>query len=374
VTVETAVPRRSKGWWRRNRAVASLAVALLLVLGLLGVLTTGGKAGTLDPDAYDPAGAHALAVLLADNGITVHRTTDLPATQQRAGAETVVFVPLPELLSGDELNGLKDLPGELVVAGAGPTALGVFGPRLSTLERIDVDEREPGCRFEPARRAGSAEVGGLVYRGEAQRCYAGTLVRDDVERLVLVGAADFMTNDRLDESGNAALALGLLGRGESVVWLVPDPARADVGTRPVTDPNELLPTWVGAAALQLAIALFVLALWRARRFGRVVPEPLPVVVRAAEAVEGRGRLYQAARARETASDQLRAGARHRLGTRVGAGRNPSLDALVAGVVGQTDGSTEEVTTLLYGPEPADDAALVRLADDLDALTREVTST
>jgi hypothetical protein len=128
--------------------------------------------------------------------------------------------------------------------------------------------------------------------------------------------------------------------------------------------------WAGVD--ELLVALVLLALWRARRLGRVVPEPLPVIVRAAEAIEGRGRMYRAARARDTAAAELRGGARRRLGPRVGAGRNPTPDALVAGVAGHTGRSADEVSALLYGPEPADDTALVRLADDLDALTKEVT--
>ena len=50
----------------------------------------------------------------------------------------------------------------------------------------------------------------------------------------------------------------------------------------------------------------LLALWQARRLGPVVAERLPVVVRAAETVEGRGRLYRARRARDRAAAALRA--------------------------------------------------------------------
>ena len=44
---------------------------------------------------------------------------------------------------------------------------------------------------------------------------------------VLLGDGTALTNDRLDERGNAALALGLLGeRPGGVLWLVPRPGRA----------------------------------------------------------------------------------------------------------------------------------------------------
>ncbi len=64
--------------------------------------------------------------------------------------------------------------------------------------------------------------------------------------------------------------------------------------------------------LQLAVAVVLLALWRARRLGPVVPESLPVVVRAAEATEGRGRMYRRAGARDRAAGRLRAATRTRI--------------------------------------------------------------
>ena len=120
-------------------------------------------------------------------------------------------------------------------------------------------------------------------------------------------------------------------------------------------------------ALQLALAVLVLALWRARRLGRVVPEPLPVVVRAAEAVEGRGRLYRAAGARDTAAEALRAGARARLAARLGLPRDAGREGLVLALAARTGRPPQELDALLYGPAPHDDAALVRLADALDGL-------
>ncbi|MCW2501477.1 MAG: hypothetical protein JWN87_3153, partial [Frankiales bacterium] len=91
----------------------------------------------------------------------------------------------------------------------------------------------------------------------------------------------------------------------------------------------------------------------------------------AETVEGRGRLYRAAAARGTAAEALRAGARDRLAQRVGAGRTPSAQVLVSLLATRTTTPSAQVQALLYGPSPADDAALVRLADDLDALILEV---
>jgi hypothetical protein len=368
----TFAPAVEPGFLRRNRSMIGIAVALLVVLSAFAVLTSGGKVGTLDPDAYDPSGAHALAVLLEGQGVTVQRTVDVPGTRRLAGPTTTTFVPQPELLSDEELEVLGDLPGDLVIAGAGPRTLSLVDQRIGIEDVRDSKTRSPGCSLREATNAGRALSGGPVYSGPGTHCYGATVVDLPDSDLLIVGDAELMTNGELAKEGNAALAVGLLSRLPTVLWLIPDPNRPDLGLRPVQSPNDLLPPWVKRSVVQLGVALLLLALWRARRLGRVVPEPLPVVVRAGETVEGRGRLYRAASARDRAADELRAGAVRRLGPRVGVGRHPTQEALVTGLAQHTGRTDEELAALLYGPQPADDAALVRLADEIDALTREVT--
>jgi hypothetical protein len=133
-----------------------------------------------------------------------------------------------------------------------------------------------------------------------------------------------------------------------------------------------------------------------------VPEPLPVVVRASETTEGRGRLYAAARARDIAAAALRAGLRARLADRlavpnartgargtVRAGavaaelaHGPDPAVLVASVAERTGRASSDIHALLYGAggplapgntraTKLDDAALLRLAEALDDLDRQV---
>jgi hypothetical protein len=90
------------------------------------------------------------------------------------------------------------------------------------------------------------------------------------------------------------------------------------------------------------------------------------VVRASETVEGHGRLAHAAGARDTAAADLREAARRRL-ARLAHGGALEPDALVGVVAARTGRDPTTVRALLYGPTPGDDAALVRLARELDAL-------
>jgi hypothetical protein len=134
---------------------------------------------------------------------------------------------------------------------------------------------------------------------------------------------------------------------------------------------QLLPAGVLWATLQLAVAVALLALWRARRLGPVVPEPLPVVVRATETVEGRARLLRAARARDTAAAALRTAGVARLQDLLGLGADAPPSAVVAATARQSGWAGAEVEQLLYGAPPQDDASLLRLGRSLEELERSV---
>jgi len=100
-------------------------------------------------------------------------------------------------------------------------------------------------------------------------------------------------------------------------------------------------------------------------------------VRASETTEGRARLYSARRARDRAAAALRSGLVDRLRPGLGLGPDAAPDAVVAAVSARCSHSPQQVHALLYGdpaeedPFTRDDAGLVRLADELDRLEREV---
>jgi len=114
-----------------------------------------------------------------------------------------------------------------------------------------------------------------------------------------------------------------------------------------------------------------LALWRMRRLGPLVTEPLPVVVRACETVEGHGRLYRSRRARDRAAAALRGAALGRIVTRLGLPRGVTDDATCQELASRTGRDAVEIRAILFGAVPGDDAALVKLTADLDALEGQV---
>ena len=369
--------------WRAARGPLAAAAALLIVATLVALVNSRRTAGALDPTATDPSGARALAQLLRDRGVVVDRIETVEGGTANAGADVTIFVPLPDRLPPAAYGSLATSPGDLVVVNPDIGVLSVLAPAARPYGSAPEGARQPACALPVAVTAGVADVGGSTYQPKpgvtgAVGCYAaggaGSLLampRSTGGTVTVLGSPTALTNARLDRLGNAALALGLLGAKARVLWLVP-PAGAAVAAgshdRTVT---ELLPAWVRPALLQLLIGVGLIALWRARRLGPVVAESLPVVVRAAEAVEGRARLYRVAGARDRAAEALRSGARSRLIDSLGLPPDASPAAVTEAVTGRVRRPSAAVDDLLYGPPPHDDAALVRLADALDALDEEV---
>lgn len=371
---------RARRW--RGGLVVLVAVALFATIAVL-VDRSGREHGRMDPRSYDPDGARALATLLTERGVGVSRLSSVASVVAHADAHTTVVVadpagvpdlsPLRQLPAGDTVVLVAPDDASLAAVQPGTHVIGTLGARTVPLD----------CTQAEAVLAGAVTSGGDSYdsvigapagvRTQA-RCYDGTVfVQTNASggRQVDIGSPATLSNDDLGQQGNAALGLGLLGHNPRLLWLVPGPLQAGEATDGTTPLTHLLPGRLGWALLQGTIAVALLMLWRARRLGRVVPEPLPVVVRASETVEGLGRLYRAARARGRAATSLRTATLTRLAPRLGLRRDDGTAAMVDAVSARTGRSPAAVAALLYGPEPEDDRALVALADQLDTLEAEV---
>lgn len=384
----TSASPTARHLWTRSRGLL-FALTVLVVAGVvLAALRSGEQHGSLDPRSADRFGSRAVAELLADRGVTTKVVTTPEAAAAAAGPDTTVLVAAPDRLLARQqrtLHGaLVGSGGRTVLVAPDDASAAGLAPGVQTADRTRVTARSPGCGLPEAQRAGAAELGGFRYRADAPRadaCYRSeglpTLLRVREAGggdTVLLGAPDILYNDRLDEEGNASLALQLLGSRPHLVWYLPSLAGAPAadGERGFFD---LIPAGWNWALLQLAIAATLAALWRARRLGPLVAERLPVIVPAAEATEGRARLYRQANARARAADALRSATRSRLAPLVGvpAVHAHSPQEVCPAVARRLPGPNSDIHSLLFGPAPADDKALVRLADELDGLERRVTS-
>jgi hypothetical protein len=367
--------------WQAARGPLVVAAVVLLGAFVLALVARGPGSGRLDPRAPEPSGGRAVAEVLRDQGVRVDLVTTTAGLESAARPGDTVLVVDPALLVEQQARAVRQTGADLVVLA--PPDPGRFTPAVTAADPTDQEVRQPGCALPAARRAGTAETGGLGWVVDAEaadevtaQCYARdgkpslVRVRDGDRTVTVLGTPAPLTNRHLGEEGNAALALGLLGENPRLVWYLPSLSDVPADTQQRSF-YGLVPDGVWWGLVQLAVAVLLLALWRARRLGPVVAEPLPVVVRAAETVEGRARLYRRGGARDTAAEALRSGLRSRLVPRLGLSARAQPPAVVDAVATRTRRPPSEVATLLYGAAPADDAALVRLADDLDALEREV---
>ncbi|QDY77010.1 DUF4350 domain-containing protein [Streptomyces qinzhouensis] len=375
--------------WRRARGLL-LALLLVVVAGVvIAALRSGDRHGALDPRSADRLGSRAVAELLNDRGIPTRVVTTLAEATAATGADTTLLVTNPDLLTPVQQRSLRAAmeasSGRTILLSPGPSSLTVLAPGTRSAGTGPAGTVDPECSLPAARNAGSAELGGEQYLTDvsaADTCYPDpvnglpTLVRTDTGDgdTVLLGSARILHNERLAEHGNAALALQLLGSRPHLVWYLP--SVSDGSAAPGEGDKsfvELIPSGWLWGALQLFVAAAAAAVWRSRRLGPLVTERLPVAIRASETTEGRARLYHRAGTRDHAAAALRAATRARIAPLLGVPPSSAHrpDILLPAVAHRLPAGERDLTDLLFGLPPADDTALVHLADHLDALEREV---
>lgn len=355
---------------RRPLVSAGLLLVLLVVVVVL-VRPDGSAQDPLDPENPRPDGARAIARVLADRGVQVEVARgSQELTDAAVDADTLIVVTNPGDLGRRTWAQARD-------AGAAGVVLAGDAPALAPLVPEVVPVAPAAGRV--AARCDDPAYDGLVIETEdaiAVRADDGCFRTGDGALLVEVGdgvrvltAPQALTNTQILDADNAAIALRLLGGSDRVVWYV-----ADVGETAASDGRSLtlfLPPWALPSAWLAVIAMLVALLWRGRRLGPLVIEPLPVRVRATETTESRGRLYHRARDRGHAAEVLAAATRSRLTRPLGLGPDAPAEVLAPAAADATGRAAADVLALLRPPPPAHDRDLTRLARDLLTLEDEV---
>jgi Domain of unknown function (DUF4350) len=380
---DSASPATKQGPRRQWRLPVGLAAIVLLGGALIAWLQpSAGPAGYLDPGNADPNGGRALATILAERGTQVTTTTSAAAASQaakKAASNATILVTNPYLLSSAEFSLIAHTPSNLVLPDPDGAELAALAPEVTVAEQATTGTRNPDCTLPAATLAGNADLGGTLLKTTAQaaeRCYPAdghpSLIRYESggKMITVLGTGMPLTNAQLGNHGNAALALNLLRSTRQLIWLVPTATPPGPPPTGKTTFTSLIPKPVYMVTVQLLIAVLLLALWRVRRLGPIVAERLPAVVRASETTEGHGRLYHARRARDRAAQILRDAAANRIRATTGLPPDASPELTAATLAQRTGTPVTEITETLSGPPPANDAALVALADRLDELQRK----
>ncbi|NGX06007.1 DUF4350 domain-containing protein [Mycobacteroides franklinii] len=376
MTTNTATSPRLRDRWRTWAWVLAAAVAIV-VTGLL-ITKSPRPEGYLDPEAVNLRGGHAVAQLLRDRGVTVTRATTIDEVRDAMHADSQLMVLDNGNLSDPILDALVTLPGDRLM----------LAPYSDTRERLASQVRvssyqsdelvEPDCDLREAKQAGAIQTYiGPTYAftnpapGQIS-CYGGMLVRyqDGNRTITVLGDDTLLSNKQLTKQGNAALAMNLAGRSSQLVWYVPERPKVGISAKPKSM-SDLIPDQVSMAIWQLCLVVLLLAMWRGRRLGPIVAEKLPVVVRASETTEGRGRLYRSRRARDLASESLREAARYRIVRRLGLPVDETSQVVATAVAHRIGRNATDVHHVLFGPVPSDDQQLTNLTQQLDIIERQV---
>ena len=372
----TAVAPTLRQRWRGGRVVVLGIIVVAVVFGISTLLTAPRPGGRMDPAATSSEGAHALVTLLRDNGVDVIVADGIASVERAARPDSlVVTVQTRHLVDDDILHRLATLPGDRLIVEPVSRTREILAPEVRRSAGGTVGG-SPDCDLREANRAGDVQFGAsdtFEASGDVPvtKCYEGAVVRytDEGRTVTVVGSADFMANAGLLKQGNAALAMNLAGTHQRVVWYAPQrPEGESTGAATLSD---LIPAAVKWMVLQLCLVVLLVAIWKGRRLGPLVAERLPVVVRASETVEGRGRLYRSQRAGDSAADALRTATLQRITPRLGLGPTADRAAIVATIAQRCGRDAGTVGHILFGPPPATDADLVNLANALDDIERQV---
>ena len=379
---------------------AVLVIAAVVALTLLAFLSGGadGAGKVADPDSSRRSGSRALAQVLRQQGVDVQVVRSITALESaRMDASTSVLVGSFDYLgeaAAQRTAQHASRAGRFVLLEPSDLALEDLGIPLASTARASVqlsaqctsEVAEPDDRIDAAatfyRSTSSIDGDGPAMPGGATGCFAEEDGSSAVVVLpaassrpetVVLGSIESVTNAKVSEASHAAMGLRAFGATSRLVWYLPDVTDLAVpdASGQYVPTDRAVPEWFTPGVVLLALAFVVLAVARGRRLGRIVAEPLPVVVRAVETTEARGRLYRRASDRGRAAGTLRGGTRSRLAARLGLPHHAGADAIVGAVARATDREATAVRALLYGADPVNDSDLVLLAEQLAQLEENV---
>ncbi len=389
----TGIPRAttsdtgSGGTSRRLKAWAPVLCLVTAAIGIAAVIGPDPNPGPpLDPSSTAPDGARAVVETLAALGADVSVQPGAPDATRRtaliledtmldadrsatsrwvaAGGTLVVADPYSALNPAD-LGRLRS-PGLLTPAlerGCAVAALReVRQVDTGTVTRLHGPPGSTSCfssggSQRPSDRSGGPDPGAWLV-----------IVTEGRGTIVALGGPDAFTNARLGRADNAVLAAALLAPRPGARVAVLGPRPPGTGTRTLTD---LVAPRVRLALVQLALAFVVVVAWRSRRLGRPVVESQPVELAGSELVVAVGHLMQRARGRARASAILREDLRRTLAVRLGLPAAATSDQVADAAAAWSGVSSDRVRDVLDGGTPADEAALVKMAQSVVSVREEV---
>jgi hypothetical protein len=366
---------RSAGVW-----ITAAIVILITVIATLLMTSDNETEAPLHYDSTARDGTKAVVETLRTHGVEVTATEDFKEARSAAARpDTTMLIPTnAEAMSAGDVDGVESALGthgnRLVLVDPGP-AIAEFTDRITVNDNLSPlaspdPESQPDCALPSARTAGAVTTGETEY-AEAKKgtdgitaCYPlagpgvdeidgaevaagsarGQLVTDTGGHVpvTVLGNAEWVTNDHIDEEGNASLVLSQLSETDHLVVYYPTFGDS---TQPPPSTIDFVPDWLLAGVLWLVPTVLVLLLVIGRRFGPLAIERLPVIVPAVETVHGRAALAARSHDRAGALHTLRTAALLRIAKRLSLGPDagpPQIIARIAEATGRDPGALHHI--------------------------------
>ena len=309
----------------RTTVLITALIAILIVIATIANMGVLGQddGRRLSPGSTQAKGAGAIAAILEDQGVAVtHVRNQVELGEIQADSTTLVVDPW-QLSNGDIST----------LAGSGSEVIVLLPSGFSEAMRWGFSEREWGINVGDDQKAhvaqceqgpitpAESEIGPIttIYmNAEGPACLPvqgghAWVQSPRYENVWAFGAGEILTNIRLAELDNAGVAVRMLGRHPNLYW-VENYASVEITE---AQPARGLPAWLVAFFAACVATGLWYTVYRWRRFGKLVAEPMPVVVPVGEAETGRARLYSASRNPAHAARITRSAFISRYATRLG---------------------------------------------------------
>ncbi len=355
---------------------------LMLVLGVvvIGLAIVAGasrpEGRAFDPDSTSPLGSRAFVELLERWGAEVQ------VTDRQPPADADIAVAFPNTIAEDRSAPLREWVASgktLIVADPGSELLPVaFGAGFGATSETSMTVSQGTCDVDAVRDARRLRVpiGSPRFRrpGEGQECYSEggsaflVALPEGEGDIVGLGSPMVFTNTMLGDEDNAVLAVALAAprRGTKVAIL-----RLPAGATPPTGVMDVVGTGVKLGLLQLIVAFVIYSLFRGRRLGRPLHEPLPVHLAGSELVVAVGGLLQQAKSPDRAAAILRSGLRRQIVERLGLPPDAPPQVMAETVAARTGVEPERVLYAVADVPVGDEVGLVALAQSIGSLREEL---
>jgi Domain of unknown function (DUF4350) len=366
---------------RRYRWAIGLVAAAVLIALVSGRPPSSPK--SLDPNSTQPDGTKALVLLLRALGDHVTTGATTPTSTPAGNGYALL---LHDHLNNTDRNSLIDWvdrgntlvltdpasPLAQVTADTSPNDQLFFGPAQPQLASACVAEAQPldavadiqpegGQLFRPTSEQLGCFPFGNGYYMVARTQGSGTVV--------VAGGPGMWINANLGRADNSVLAAALLAPspGSSVTFI--GSSRIGGGS---TGLFGLIAPRLKELFWELVIAFLLIVLWRARRLGRPISEPLPVELPGSELVVAAGSLLHEGGHRARAVELLRRDLRTVISRQLGFERGINDETLAQLTADRTGISEAFLLDALAGPLPSSDGDLVRVCQAIETIRREVT--